>query len=224
MTDTSPTAWPAASVIIPAYDDSDRLRRLLWMIEQTADMPVELIVACAKQCVAKNRNAGLDRASHDLTFFMDDDVMLPPHWMSRLTAVLRSADDIGAASAHLIFPNGAPQTRRADLAPGESWEVTIPGTCFAYSRQRVGDQRFDEEYIGSQWEDTDWMWTIQRLGLRTVMTGDVQVLHDHVLKESQWLRHNGARFLGKWGKLPDADDIASVTPEAFEGWRKPELP
>src|SRR5689334_19863715 len=43
------------SVIIPAYEDTPKLRRALWSIRQTADLPYELIVACAKQCVAKNR-------------------------------------------------------------------------------------------------------------------------------------------------------------------------
>ena len=69
------------SVIIPVYEGSEKLQRTLWSIRSTADLPYELIVAEGKQCVAKNRNAGLARARFDLVAFCDDDVLLPPFWM-----------------------------------------------------------------------------------------------------------------------------------------------
>ncbi len=213
-----PFAGQGASVIIPAYEDTPRLRRAIWSVQQTADLPFELIVAQSKQCVAKNRNAGLARATQDLTFFLDDDVLLPAGWMSRLAAVLGRAADRGAVGGHLTFPNGAPQTRRPDLRPGELWEVTIPGTCFVYSRARVADQRFDEEYLGSQWEDTDWMWAIQARGLKTFITGDVHAVHDHQLAENRWLRENMQRFLEKWGRLPAPEEVAAISPEQFAQW------
>ncbi len=235
MPELNPPAVPAAascgafegqavSVIIPAYDDSDLLRRAIWSIRTTADLPYELVIAREKQCVAKNRNMGLDRATQDLTFFMDDDVLLPAGWMSRLVSVLAGREDYGAVSAFMSFPNGAPQMTRYDMKPGELWEVSIPGTCFVYSRARVGDQRFDEGYLGSQWEDTDWMWTIQEKGLCTVMTRDVWIIHDHALSENQWLHVNMKRFHDKWGRLPEGKDVVSISPEGYYAWEKPPLP
>jgi hypothetical protein len=214
----------AVSIIIPAYDDSANLRRVIWSIEQTADLPYELIIARAKQCVAKNRNAGLDRATQDLTVFMDDDVLLPAGWLSNLVSGLAKSEDIGAVSSLLIFPNGAPQTRRPDLKLGEFWDVTAPGTCFVYSRRRVSDTRFDENYLGSQWEDTDWIWQVKELGLKTLVTGDVTVVHDHQIRENQWLVENMTYFQKKWGRMPAPDDIFAITPEAFAAWKPPPLP
>jgi hypothetical protein len=215
---------PAVSIIIPAYADTPRLRRAMWSVCETADLPHELIVACAPQSVAKNRNAGLDRARHDLVAFLDDDVLLPARWLSRLHAVLLARPDAGAVTGLFTFPNGCPQTRRPDLAPGELWQVTIPGTCFLYSRARVGDQRFDEGYAGSQWEDTDWMWAVQGKGLVTLACGDVRAIHDHTLRENQHLQANMARFLEKWGKLPGPEDTYAIAPETYAAWRVPPLP
>jgi GT2 family glycosyltransferase len=213
----------AVSVIIPAYADTPWLRRALWSLRETADCPHEIIVACARQCVAKNRNAGLARARHDLVAFLDDDVLLPAQWMSRLAAVLAARPDAGAVTGLLQFADGAPQCCRHDLRPGELWQVTIPGTCFLYSRERVGDLRFDEAYLGSQWEDTDWMWAVQKRGLVTLVSGDVRIVHDHTLSESQHLEANRRRFLEKWGRLPGPEDTYSISPAAFAAWRAPPL-
>jgi len=211
------------SVIIPAYADCDRLRRAIWSVRQTADLPYELIVSLAPRCVAANRNAGLDRARQDLVAFLDDDVLLPACWMSRLAAVLAGHPDIGAASGHLRFPNGSPQTRREHLPDGALWEVTIPGTCFLYSRARVGDERFDEGYLGSQWEDTDWMWRVRRRGLRTVVVGGVHVVHDHNLSENRWLAENMRRFHDTWGRLPEESEAHAIALADWKAWTPPPL-
>lgn len=214
---------PGLSVIVPAHEDTPVLRRALWSVEQTADVPYELVVACERRSVARNRNAGLDRARGDLVAFLDDDVLLPAHWMSRLLERLLARADVGAVSAHLVFPDGAPQTRRPDLGPDELWDVPLPGTCFVYSRARVDDQRFDEGYEGSQWEDTDWMWRTRARGLRTLMTGAVRVVHDHALRENRWLEHNMRRFERVWGRLPRDDETCAVTTRMFAAWHPPPL-
>lgn len=222
--DLGPFVGCRVDVILPVYEDSDLLRRTLWSIRETADLPYTLIVSCAAQSVAKNRNAGLARARHDVTFFVDDDVLLPPHWMSRLVATLARREDLGAVGPHLTFPNGAPQTRRPDLGPGELWEVTIPGTVFAYSRSRVGDPRFDEAYLGSQWEDTDWMWELAKRGFGTALTGDVHVKHEHAEKQNRWLEENMRHFHDKWGRYPTEEEVVAITREEFDAWVREPLP
>ena len=217
-------AGRGVSVVIPALQDGERLRRAVWSVQQTADLPYELIVSCAPRCVAANRNAGLDRATQDLVAFLDDDVLLPACWMSRLAAVLAMHADVGAASGHLVFPDGSPQTRREHLADGELWDIPVPGTCFLYSRERVDDQRFDEDYQGSQWEDTDWVWRVRARGLRTVVVGGVRVVHDHDLRENEWLRENMRRFHAKWGRLPSESEAHAIELATWKAWPRPPLP
>jgi GT2 family glycosyltransferase len=166
---------------------------------QTADVPFEIVVARAPRCVAANRNAGRDRARHDLVAFVDDDVLTPPCWTSRLLATLAARPDAGAVSARLVSLWGQAQTR-PDVAPGEVAAALIPGTCFVYSRRRVTDQRFDEDYLGSQWEDTDWMMRVRARGLATLVNGDVSVLHANELKRNEWWEANRRRFVARWGE------------------------
>lgn len=217
-------AGRGVSVVIPAYEDCARLRRAIWSVQHTADMPYELLVSCAPRCVAANRNAGLARATQDLVAMLDDDVLLPACWMSRLAGVLATHADIAAASGHLVFPDGSPQSRREHLADGELWDVTIPGTCFIYSRERVGDQRFDEGYVGSQWEDTDWMWQVRKRGLRTVVVGGVRVVHDYVFREPAGLEANMRRFHERWGRLPGTADAHAIELQDWKAWTRPPLP
>jgi len=219
-----PFAGRGVSVIIPAYEDCARLRRAVWSVEQTADMPYELLVSCAPRCVAANRNAGLQRATQDLVAMLDDDVLLPACWMSRLAGALAAHADIAAASGHLIFPDGSPQSRREHLAEGELWDVPIPGTCFIYSRERVGDLRFDEGYAGSQWEDTDWIWQVRQKGLRTVVVGGVRVVHDYNMRENTWLQVNMRRFHQRWGRLPGDADTHAIELADWKAWPRPPLP
>ena len=143
-------AQQGISVIIPSRDDTALLRRAIWSVRETADLPYEVVACPSPQPVAANRNACLDRASQDLVAFIDDDVLLPAGWMSGLLTVLADDTRIGAVSAWLTFPDGAPQMHRREPAAEGPWRTTIPGTCFVYSRRRVDDHRFDENYLGSQ--------------------------------------------------------------------------
>ncbi|MEM7205300.1 MAG: glycosyltransferase [Planctomycetota bacterium] len=213
------------SVIIPAHRDSAKLRRAMWSVATTADLPFELIVALAPQSVAKNRNAGLDRASQDVVAFLDDDVLLPAHWLSRLVEALAGARDLGAVSARLTFADGRPQMRDAALGGADGpAATTIPGTCFVYSRRRVNDQRFDHRYRGSQWEDTDWVWHVHQRGLRTVVCRDVHVVHEHQVGPKPHLEDNMRYFLGKWGRLPTVTECATIDRDELRAWSRPPIP
>lgn len=217
-------AEQGVSVIIPSREDNALLRRAIWSVRETADRPFEVIASPSPQPVAANRNACLERATQDLVAFVDDDVLLPAGWMSGLLAVLAADTSVGAVSAWLTFADGAPQMRWRAPVPGSTWRTTIPGTCFVYSRQRVDDQRFDESYLASQWEDTDWMWAVHRRDLSTVVTPDVRVVHEHVPRPNPSLQANMAYFHDKWGRLPDPAEVATIDRDELEAWQRPPLP
>lgn len=139
-----------------------------------------------------------------MILMMDDDVLVPPGFASKM---LRCLDRGAVVACRMTSPDGSPQNGLAKLKPGEVVECTPPGTCFVYDRTKVPAE-FDEGYEGSQWEDTDFMVQVQQLGLKTVATGDVHIIHDNPFfrqemteeKKEVWNR-NRARFVSKWPKV-----------------------
>jgi GT2 family glycosyltransferase len=162
-------------------------------------MPYFLIVSEGKQCVAKNRNAGLIALTNERILFVDDDVLPPEGFLSRMSKVLDD-ETIGVVSAQMTGPNGEQQNNLYGIPAGEIRDCVPPGTCFMYDRSRLDGCSFDEGYECSQWEDTDFMVQVKRVGLRTVAIGDVCVIHDN-----NWGRNtartwqaNRRRFMSKW--------------------------
>jgi glycosyltransferase involved in cell wall biosynthesis len=188
------------NIIIPVYEATSNLFRTVWSVKHSADMPYHLIIAEEKQCVAKNRNAGLERAEGNLIVFIDDDVLLPGGWLSLLAAALEQHEKIGVVSAQMTGLGGQAQNGLHDIPRNQLAQCTPPGTCFMYDRKKLEGCTFDEEYTGSQWEDTDFMKQVQAMGLICVASGSVWILHDNQFTEANkevWLQ-NEKRFNEKW--------------------------
>lgn len=188
------------SIIIPVYEPTANLARTIWSIKQTIDVPCQVIVQIEKQSVAKNRNAGLEKATGEVIAFVDDDVILPPHWTSQLLAFLDKYEDCGVVAPRMTGPAGEPQNNLSKVLPGTYLKCRPPGTLFMYDRERVGDCKFDEEYVASQWEDTDFMRQVEAKGLRCYCMGDVWILHEMNLTQANqevWDK-NKAHYQSKW--------------------------
>ena len=210
------------TVIIPCYERGVKLNRTLWSIMQTADMPYRILISEEKQSVAKNRNAALAKVDTDLIAQMDDDVILPPFWMSKMAAILER-DGVGVCAVRMTSPDGTPQNDLANLKPGTIVDCTPPGTLFMYDRTVVDGCEFDEEYIGSQWEDTDFMMQVKKKGLLTVASGDVWILHDQSsVEEGSKMKElsaspyeaNKALFIHKWHGGPAPKTAKAPRPKA----------
>lgn len=205
------------SICIPVYEYSPKLYRTTWSIWTTIDLPgCELVVHSAKQSVAANRNACLQAARHDIVCFCDDDVLLPGGWLSAFVGALQSWPQVGAVGPRITGMCGRPQNTLSGLAPDQRASAVLPGTVICYSRERVGGLKFDEDYEGSQWEDTDWCMQVRSMGLDTVCLGNVHVLHDNGMLNGRgdvWER-NKARFRVKW---PGALDLHQPTPGPAAG-------
>jgi glycosyltransferase involved in cell wall biosynthesis len=199
---------PSVSVVIPVYEVTPSLRRTLWSVRNSVDLPTQLVVHVERQSVARNRNAGLAEARHDLVAFVDDDVLLPAGWTSRLVRTLLEDRTIGCVAAKMTGPGGEPQNDLASLRPGELRPCLPPGTCILYSRSRAEGCAFDEIYERSQWEDTDFMLQLMEKGLRCVADGGVHVLHENHFTncdDASWDR-NRQRFLRKWPNIQEVRD------------------
>ncbi len=195
-------------VVIPVYNyiSNTNLAQAQYTIEQCSDLPYQLSLGIGPQCVAKNRLKGEARLDPSIRYViqMDDDVLVPPGFMSKLLSVLLSQDGVGAVSAVMYGPRGEAQN---DLHPdrvpvGTVKECLPPGTCFMYDREKT-PIAWDPAYQGSQWEDTDAMMQVRAAGFKTVASGNVQILHKNSWSENKWWNENKAHFQSKWpGVVP----------------------
>ena len=189
------------NVMIPVYEATPTLARTLWSIQTTTDMPLRVIVYAFKQSVAKNRNACIELAGDGLRCFADDDILLPPNWASKMAAVLANRKDVGVVAPRMTGTNLLAQNDLANVPAGEIRPCRPPGTLFMYDPTRMNGCAFDEGYIASQWEDTDFMRQIEVAGLTNVCTGDVWILHEMNLTQANGVVWNTNKeyYTKKWG-------------------------
>ena len=191
-------------IVIPIYSTigNDNLALVQYGIEQCCDMPYQLSMGVGPRCVAANRIKGEQRLDRNIRYIihMDDDVVVPPFFASKLLSVLlQQPGDIGAVSVTMMGMRGEAQNNlHPDMVPvGTQIDTLIPGTCFIYDRQKT-PILWDMEYQGSQWEDTDAMMQIRAQGFRTVATGNVTIMHRNNWTESKHWNENKALFNKKW--------------------------
>jgi GT2 family glycosyltransferase len=172
-----------------------------WSIETTADLPYELIVSESESSVAINRNRGLERATQDHVFFIDDDVLLSPFWASIMVNALQSLPEAGVIAPQMVGPSGEAQNGLAGLSRDDCASCIPPGTLFVYDRRVLSDCRFDETYISSQWEDTDFMMQVAAKGFKCWAVGAVRIIHENLWTRNndQTWAFNKAHFESKWG-------------------------
>lgn len=130
------------SVVVPTYNRRDRLRRVLAaLVEQQVDVPIEVVVISDGSTDGTNddltsagvpsnvvpviqenggpsraRNAGVDRARHDLIVFVDDDVVLEPGGLAAHLDAHRRLGDRVVVIGPMLDPTDV------ELLPWVSWE------------------------------------------------------------------------------------------------------
>lgn len=193
-------------ICIPCYNhvDNDGLAQAIWTMQMGSDLPYQLALGIGRACVAKNRNKALARLDPDIKWVLmsDDDILAPPGFLSLLMKPFLEHPDIGVVSATMLGARGEKQN---DCYPGnipEGQELldrkNPPGTFFLYNRERTPIE-FDERYLGSQWEDTDAMRQVQAVGLRTVITNRVTIMHKNNWSQNKYWEDNKRLFASKWG-------------------------
>ena len=118
-----------------------------------------IIYTCTKASAAVNRNNGLNAATSDIVIMIDDDIEgFFPGWDLELIRPIKEIPDTVISAARLFNTNGSVQvtlgTERMPLSPSfiDAEHKQILSACIAFLKT---DLRFDENYIGSGFEDTD---------------------------------------------------------------------
>jgi GT2 family glycosyltransferase len=146
----------------------------------------------------RGNNAGIEAAdpSSDIVLLNNDLVFTQRDWLTRLRAAAHSAPDVGIAGCRLVLPDGRLLHAGTYILPDTLWGQQIgslekdvgqyPGlrdvegivfACAYLRRQPSTDQGLSLDFE-SYFEDTDYCLRAREAGLRTVVAGDVTLVHD----------------------------------------------
>ena len=239
---------PDLSVVVLAWDNLELTRAFVDSARRNTDVAYELIVVdngsrpdaaefartagdrvilnAENLGFARGMNQGLGASSGEFVAFCNNDVVLPPHWASRLLETARSHPNAG-----IVVPAVTTATNPVNVRSeaGDAIEILEPfsappaGVVYVMRRDTMlALGRWEEEYEIASGEDVDLSFKAWVNDLDIVF--DERVLVAHVghatgskLDDSQQLwALNRVRFLAKWMGRTDPPRIASCAPERFE--------
>lgn len=213
---------PDVSVIIPHYDDLDRLDRCLTaltrqtypadateiiVVDNCSPQGIEQVTACvggrARIVVSHGRGAGPTRncgvatASAPLLAFIDADCIAEPQWLAAGLAGLTDHDFVGGP-VNVIVDHNAP------LSPAEAYEMVFAFNNEAYIRRKgftgsgnlfVPRRIFDDvgSFKAGVSEDLDWCHRARAKGYRLGFARQAAVAHP--------ARRNWTELRRKWLRI-----------------------
>jgi glycosyltransferase involved in cell wall biosynthesis len=191
-------------IIIPTCKQREEVEPLIDEVTRTAAIPVNVIATCQPLCAAANRNRGLEQATSDPRIMIDDDLAdFPPGWAARMVDVMEEYADCVMLTVELMTPGGRRGPMAGDPPRADSGVDLVPRrmlltACIAIRRD---DLRFDENYIGSGFEDDDYC-AQQRAQYpegEWRICHDVKVVHKNEMKgQAAAFEINKRYFERKW--------------------------
>ena len=192
-------------VVIPTCKKIADVQLLVKEIRDYTPASIPIIPTCSDASAAVNRNIGLNNAKNGEVVIMADDDMTGffNNWYNILTAPLIHFPDVCAVSARLLNTSGklGPMigcNKNIDDAYIEA-ESVMPSACIAFVNNGL---RFDENFIGSGFEDTDFMRQLltHNPGYRLIVNNRCRLIHKHEMKNQggQFFEHNKNYFCDKW--------------------------
>lgn len=205
-----------ASVVIPTHNRHKGLRALLADLSQQDTPPSEVVVVDSRDgldsepvvaeaiaaglparhlitdnAIATKRNCGAGQAQGDLLVFLDDDMRVPPEFISRHLDAHAGSNPV-AASGPIRFPrewverSNYYRFKQCRHGANELTPMTVPPHRFASMNcsltsaafQRIGG--FDEDYKHYGGEDLDFAFRAARSGVPLTLAPNATSIHDEV--------------------------------------------
>lgn len=209
------------SLIIPAHNEEDWLRRCLTSVCAQRDVDMEILVICdrctdgsAEVCrsfgvepvlvdaggAGPARNVGIDRASGRYLLFLDaDDRYIDDRSVWRIDQALHRYGDPDVL--HFSFLWGR------ELVPPVNWHGRLYGMawCRAWRRDAVGDIRFPHRAYA---EDYTFCLEVYRQGVSHAVLEDPLVVYTYPRPDSLSVRWNGLSVAQRAG-IREAERSAS---------------
>lgn len=192
-------------IIIPTCKTFKQIKPYLKKIEETINGRFLLLPTCLQTSAATNRNYGLTLSSSKIVIMMDDDLTgFYKGWADQLIKPLQDKKDVMMVSARLMkskSKTGVMMNIKPDLSkPLVTIEDRIlPSACIAFCKD---DTRFDENYGGAGFEDTDFCFQLNEKypDKEYLINNDVQLIHKNEMKNQMGghYQKNGRYFHRKW--------------------------
>ncbi len=204
-------------IIIPTCKTQPEIADLAAEILRTADCSARVILTGEDVSAAANRNLGLNQATSEYVIMVDDDVCeFPLGWVHQLIDVFLLNRFCIMASARLLNEDGTPGPMLRNGPPGPigGWMHVdaLPTACVAF---RNNGLRFDENFVGSGFEDDDFCAQLRQKHPNGgfIINEDVRVVHRNEMKNQGFIKGQGpvpggnfeknqAYYESKWGKRP----------------------
>lgn len=198
------------SIIIPTCKDYKDVERQIFEITRTWDweQPYELIPTCEKVSAAINRNIGLNLSKGEICIQIDDDITgFYPGWGKDLIAPLLVDESIFIVSARLMDKNGSFAFMMGDSKDYIKDYVIcqkVPTACIAHRKMSI---RYDENFIGSGFEDDDMLLAFKCSypDKKIAINNKCRLVHNNEQKNQggkNWV-HNKSYFLSKHPEIKD---------------------
>ena len=197
-------------IIIPTIKTEYELRGQIAEIEQHTEIDFNLIVTSQQVSAAKNRNIGLRRSRSKLVIMMDDDMTgFYKGWAKDLLKPMIGEFDVGIVSARLCSLDMRHcKAMGMDEEDHKMYPLVFPAdkkrvttACIAFRNKGI---MFDENYIGSGWEDTDFsmQWGKEFPDMKILVNNGCILKHINERKnqEGHHWDHNRRLFITKWGE------------------------
>jgi len=195
------------NIIIPTCKSQTGIKPFLRRVEENISEQFNVMPTCFHASAATNRNFGLNIATSEIVIMMDDDIKgFFPGWADELIKPLldRDGEEVIMVSARLMQSKTKPGVMM-NISPDLSveWQLIaeqlLPSACIAF---RKDDTRFDEAYLGSGWEDTDFCYQLNEKYPegKYLINNNVELIHKNEMKNQMNTNflHNKYYFKNKW--------------------------
>lgn len=189
------------SILIRSIGYSSYLSRTIDSILKTARGNYEIIVAPRQMSAASNSNNLMSLANNDTVILMDEDLEFIDHgWDIEMINTLNREDKWGVVAPQILDRNGrkiGPKHIEGQITVGgEMWGAIL---CF----NKQDGVRYDENYIKTIFDDTDFLYQYLKSGRLLVSNGSVKVKHMRPCSRDSrpdWFKINMHYFNEKWRK------------------------
>jgi len=191
-------------ILIPTNKPYNKIARQIKAIDESVSGEYTINPTCFNASSPVNRNYSLIHATSDIVIMIDDDIWgFFPGWADKLIEPFSDLNVV-MVSARLMKTKtayGVMMDIPLDLSKPivESPHDMLPSACIAFKNDGT---RFDENYIGAGFEDTDFcrQLNLKYPGGKFLIHNEVKLLHKNEMKNqlSGQLVRNQHYYMHKW--------------------------